>query len=139
MSADQEQRKAVILRPGAGRSYAMGRIDAVFKADGAETAQRYSISEWWLEPNTQGPGAHSHPEDDVFYVIAGTISVRAGDEWFEAEPGAFVLIPGGVTHDFENRGTARAGLLNFFNGPFEHAMPMISDYFQQHPPGDAGR
>ena len=37
----------------------MGRIGAVFKADGEETAGRYSISEWWLEPNTQGPGAHA--------------------------------------------------------------------------------
>ena len=37
----------------------MGRIDAVFKADGAETSAGYSISEWWLEPHTAGPGPHS--------------------------------------------------------------------------------
>ena len=49
------------------------RISAIFKADGVETGDRYSISEWWLEPHTQGPGAHSHPEDDVFYVIEGTM------------------------------------------------------------------
>jgi mannose-6-phosphate isomerase-like protein (cupin superfamily) len=133
------ERTPVILTPGAGRSYAMGRIDAVFKADGAETAQRYSISEWWLEPNTQGPGAHSHPEDDIFYVLAGTMSIRVGDDWIDAQPGAFVLVPGGMTHDFENRGSVRAGVLNFSNGPFEHDMPMIADYFQQHPPGDARR
>jgi mannose-6-phosphate isomerase-like protein (cupin superfamily) len=65
----------VILGLGEGRSYPMGRIGAVFKADGAETESRYSISEWWLEPHTQGPGAHSHPEDDIFYVIEGTMSV----------------------------------------------------------------
>ena len=35
----------------------MGRISARFKADGAETAGRYSISEWWLEPNTKGPSS----------------------------------------------------------------------------------
>jgi ferritin len=33
----------------------MGRISAVFKADGAETGQLYSISEWWLDPHTM-PG-----------------------------------------------------------------------------------
>lgn len=27
-------------------------IGAVFKADGDETRRKYSISEWWLEPNT---------------------------------------------------------------------------------------
>ena len=62
-------RSAVILQPGEGRHYPMGGIAAVFKADGGETAGAYSISEWWLEPHTQGPGAHAHPEDDVFYVI----------------------------------------------------------------------
>ena len=77
-------RSPVDLAPGEGRSYDMGRIRAVFKADGAETAGRYSISEWWLEPNTTGPGPHSHPEDDVFYVIEGTMSVLVGDRWTDA-------------------------------------------------------
>jgi hypothetical protein len=30
-------RRAVILKPGKGRAYPMGRIGAVFKADGAES------------------------------------------------------------------------------------------------------
>jgi hypothetical protein len=45
-------RKPVVLGPGEGRSYPMGRIAAIFKADAAETESRYSISEWWLEPPT---------------------------------------------------------------------------------------
>src|SRR5689334_8707895 len=96
-------RPPVVLNPGEGRAYPMGRITAVFKADGAETQDRYSISEWALEPHTQGPGAHAHPEDDVFYVIEGTMSVRIGDLWTDASKGSFVLIPGGTIHDFENR------------------------------------
>ena len=46
-------RKPVILAPGEGRSYPMGRVSAVFKADGPETRSRYSVSEWWLEPHTR--------------------------------------------------------------------------------------
>jgi mannose-6-phosphate isomerase-like protein (cupin superfamily) len=115
----------------------MGRIRAVFKADEEETQSRYSVSEWWLEPKTQGPGPHSHPEDDLFYVIEGVMSVRAGDEWFECPKGAFVLVPGGVTHDFENRGGVRAGVLNFSSpGPFEPDMPRIVEWFAQNPPKD---
>jgi hypothetical protein len=53
-------REAIILTPGGGRDYPMGRIRAVFKADEAETGNAYSISEWWLEANTTGPGAHAH-------------------------------------------------------------------------------
>jgi hypothetical protein len=51
-------RQGVFLPPGGGRSYPMGRISSRFLADGAETEERYSISEWWLEPHTTGPGAH---------------------------------------------------------------------------------
>src|SRR5688500_3657279 len=97
------ERTGVFLPPGDGRSYRMGRISAVFKADAAETQNAYSISEWWLEPHTQGPGAHSHDEDDIFYVIEGTMSVLVGDRWIDAPKGSFILAPGGVTHDFENR------------------------------------
>ncbi len=131
-------RRPVVLGPGEGRAYPMGRISAVFKADGEETAQRYSISEWWLEPHTKGPGAHFHPEDDVFYILAGTMSVRVGDEWVDASTGSFVLVPGNVTHDFENRGAERAGMLNVSApGDFEQAMPGISQWFIENPPGDA--
>jgi mannose-6-phosphate isomerase-like protein (cupin superfamily) len=133
-----DSRKPIVLGPGEGRAYPMGRIDAVFKADCDETAQRYSISEWWLEPHTRGPGAHKHPEDDIFYVIAGTMSLLVEDRWIDATAGSFVLIPGGVTHDFENRGDVRAGVLNFYApGTFEPHMPEISQWFNANPPGDA--
>jgi mannose-6-phosphate isomerase-like protein (cupin superfamily) len=134
------QRHPVVLGPGEGRVYPMGRISALFKADGAETAQRYSISEWWLEPYTKGPGAHSHPEDDVFYVLSGMMSVLVDTEWIEAGAGSFVLVPGNMIHDFENRGADRAGVLNVsVPGDFEIQMPGIAQWFDEHPPGEARR
>jgi mannose-6-phosphate isomerase-like protein (cupin superfamily) len=139
MSTDDSAKRApIFLPPGEGRSYPMGRIGAVFKADGDETERRYSISEWWLEPHTQGPGAHVHPEDDVFYVIEGTMSFFIGDRWIDAQKGSFVLAPGGVTHDFQNRSSSRAGLLNFsIPGDFEPHVPAIAEWFAENPPGDA--
>ena len=97
-------RTPIILAPAEGRPYPMGRISALFKADGEEAQNKYSISEWWLEPNTKGPGAHLHPEDDVFFVIESTMTFLVADTWTAAAKGAFVLVAGGVTHDFENRG-----------------------------------
>ena len=139
-AAELDARTPVILGPGEGRSYPMGRISAIFKADGAETKARYSISEWWLEPHTQGPGAHMHEEDDIFYVIEGTMSVMVGSDWTHAKKGAFVLVPGGTTHDFENRGDVRAGVLNLsIPGEFEPHMPSIAQWFIENPPKDAGR
>lgn len=111
---------------------------AIFKADGQETNSRYSISEWWLDPHTKGPGPHAHPEDDVFYVLEGTMSILVAGEWTHASKGAFVLVPGGVSHDFENRGDSRAGVLNLsIPGAFEPHMPGIAEWFINNPPGYA--
>jgi mannose-6-phosphate isomerase-like protein (cupin superfamily) len=131
-------RQAIHVPAGGGRAYPMGRISSVFLADGAETASKYSISEWWLEPNTKGPGAHSHEEDDVFYVIEGTMSILLGERWLDAARGSFVLVPGGMTHDFENRSDARAGVLNVsVPGGFEEHMPGIAKWFLDNPPPNA--
>jgi mannose-6-phosphate isomerase-like protein (cupin superfamily) len=130
-------RSPVVLGPGEGPTYPMGRLSAVFKADGAETGQRYSISEWWLEPHTKGPGTHFHPEDDVFFILAGTTSVMVGTEWIEASTGSFVPVPGNVAHDFEKRTTERAGMLNVSApGNFEENMPGIAQCLVERSPGD---
>lgn len=136
----KKQRAPIVLQPGGGRAYPMGgRISAVFKADGDETESRYSISEWWLEPHTKGPGQHSHEEDDVFYVLEGTMSVLVDGRWVDARKGAFIVIPGGMPHDFENRTDARAGILNVSApGGFEEHVPSIAKWFIENPPGRAG-
>ncbi len=115
-------------------------MPATFKADGPETEGRYSISEWWLDPHTPGPGPHTHPEDDVFVVLEGTLHFFVGDAWVEAPAGSFVLVPGGVTHDFENRGDTRAGALNVSApGDFEPHVPGIAEWFRTRPEVDVGR
>lgn len=133
-----KKRQPIILAPGEGRAYPMGRISSVFRADGAETGETYSVSEWWLEPNTKGPGTHSHEDDHVYYVLEGTMSVSIDGIWSHCSKGAFILIPGGTPHDFENRSQARAGILSFNNkSGFEKQMPSIVDWFKENPPGNA--
>lgn len=131
-------RAPVVLGPGEGRAYEMGPLRAVFKADGEESAGRYAISEWWLDPHTKGPGAHQHPDDDVFYILAGTMSVEVGGEAVEATAGSIVVVPGGVTHTFDNRGDEPAGMLNISApGGFEENMPGIAQWFRDRSPEDA--
>lgn len=130
MDSSAVQRVPIVLGPGEGRAFPMGRLSAVFKADGAESAHRYSISEWWLDPHTKGPGPHQHAEDDVFFVLGGTLHLLVGTDWVEAPAGSFVLVPGHTPHDFENRGSERAGFLNVSApGGFEPAMPDIAAWF----------
>ena len=77
-----------------------------------ETASRYSISEWWLEPRTRGPGAHAHADDHIFYVLAGTLNLVVDGKQTDAQRGSYVLIPGGVPHDFENHGKDECGFIS---------------------------
>ena len=102
-------RKPTIVGPDQGRVYGMGQMRAVFKADGGETAGASSVSEWWLEANTEGPPAHEHPEDHAYYVIAGVLSVWLDGEWCEAERGSCVLIPGGTGTGSTTGGPWRPG------------------------------
>jgi len=116
----------------------MGPVQAVFKADGSETRGLYSISEWWLEPYTRGPGAHQHEEDDVFYVLEGTMSFLVGGKWIDAAEGSLVIAPGGTPHDFENRSAKRAGALNLsVPGDFEPHMKGIAEWFRARSPADS--
>jgi len=121
-------RKAKIVPPDQGRVYAMGQMRAVFKADREETASAYSVSEWWLEPRTRGPGEHFHEEDHVYYVIEGSLSVLINGDWFEAAKGSYILIPGGTPHSFENQGSVRSGFMSInVPGGFEARMPEIAE------------
>jgi mannose-6-phosphate isomerase-like protein (cupin superfamily) len=121
----------IVLQLGAGREYAMGPVHAIFKADGVETRGQYAISEWWLDPYTRGPGPHKHPEDDIFFVIEGTMSFFVGGAWTDAPKGSLVIAPGGTEHDFENRTAKRAGALNLsVPGNFEPEMSGIAEWFR---------
>lgn len=123
MSADD----AIFLGPGEGRSYDVRPMESVFKADGEETADRYAVSEWWVEPRSPGPGPHSHEaNEELFYVLEGTMSFLVGSDWVDAPRGSFLRVPAGMTHDFENRSDSRAGVLNvFIPGGFEPMMPRL--------------
>ncbi len=132
MKHENNPTQPLILTPGQGRVYNCGTMRAIFKADENETDEKYSISEWWLEPHADGPGPHRHEtNDEVFYVLEGTTSIRIGDEWIDAEKGTFVRIPAQTIHDFKNQSDTKTGVLNFFiPGGFERNMPAIVQWFE---------
>lgn len=132
MKHENDNKDVLILSEGKGRVYNCGTMTAIFKADENETNNRYSISEWWLEPNSDGPGAHQHDEnDEVFYVLEGTTSILIGEDWIDAHKGTFIRIPANTLHDFKNQTDKKTGVLNFFiPGGFERDMPSIVKWFE---------
>jgi mannose-6-phosphate isomerase-like protein (cupin superfamily) len=53
------------------------------------------------EPLYQAP-LHKHPEDEAWYVLEGTLRIRAGEEVHELSAGGAVIVPGGTAHTFWN-------------------------------------
>jgi quercetin dioxygenase-like cupin family protein len=47
-----------------------------------------------------GPPPHSHPWDEAFYIIRGSITFGAGGQEVVGRPGTFVHVPGGTSHWF---------------------------------------
>ncbi len=133
MTHNKNHEDLLILHSGEGRLYNCGSMTAIFKADENETSEKYSISEWWLEPQSEGPGVHKHDtNDDLFYILDGILSVRVGEQWIDAEKGTFIRIPAGTLHDFANKTDSKAGMLNFYiPGGFEKNMPSIVQWFAE--------
>lgn len=133
MNADRD---VIQLGPGEGRSYDMGKLQATFKADESETDNAYAASEWHLQPGHTGVGAHSHDaNDEIFYVLKGSVEFLIGTEWICLAEGSFLRIPAGTTHDFRNLGQDDSSVFNIFiPGGFEHLMPSIVDWFAENQP-----
>ncbi len=50
-------------------------------------------------------GLHTHPFDQVFYILEGTMSLEIDGSAHEARPGTLVVFPEGVPHRNWNAGT----------------------------------
>ena len=122
----------ILLLPGEGRQYDCGPMRSIFLADGEESGERYSASLWWVAPHRSGPGAHSHEaNEELFYVIEGTMTFLVGDQRVDTPAGSFLRVPAGVIHDFENNTAHPAGVLNvFIPGGFESKMPAIVEWYR---------
>jgi quercetin dioxygenase-like cupin family protein len=111
-------------------------LTALFKADGAETGERYSASEWLLDPGQTGVGAHSHENnDEIFLVLEGAPEFLLHGTWRSCPAGSFLRIPAGEVHDFRNAESMPARFFSMFLGDgFERNMPAIVDWFAEREP-----
>lgn len=93
-------------------------------------------------PPGGGPPPHiHHREDECFYLLAGTLSVRIQDRTFQACPGDFVQVPKGTVHGFRNDGDQEARMLAIFTpagmeGYFTEALEPLSESALRTPIGE---
>ena len=105
---------AAVRAPGEGEHIDVARSSVLLKGTGRDTDGLFFLSESTIEPGFHGPPPHVHRElHDLFYVLAGTLTVRRGDQPIEAKPGTFACFPPGAVHTFANQSDELVRFLNF--------------------------
>ncbi len=122
------------LSTNEGRRYTLGKDDTInvtFKADGAEVANQYAITEWWLEAGAPSIDPHVHDvNDELIYVLSGPVEVMNGEDWQTLNTGSLAIIPAGTLHGFRNTSDQKVGILNILlNGAYEAMMPQLQAMF----------
>ncbi len=85
---------------------------ATIRVPGEAVEGRYALIEF-LFPRHSSPPLHTHPQDESFIVLEGTVTFVSGKERFELGPGGTAVFPGGVAHTFRVESeTARALVLS---------------------------
>jgi mannose-6-phosphate isomerase-like protein (cupin superfamily) len=84
-------------------------------SDACETEQ-VSFSWRQMPPDTGGRGSygHRHPgQEEVYFVISGTVTFKVGDDEFEAGPQTAVKMTGEVPYSVHNDSDSDAELFLF--------------------------
>jgi mannose-6-phosphate isomerase-like protein (cupin superfamily) len=138
--------EAILLAPRKGEvigDSADRRVEIL--SDGDELHATWSR----FGPGREGADLHVHRRHtDLFYVLAGELTVRLGpaDETATAQPGMLARVPPLVVHGFRNGSDAELRYLNF-HAPgqgFADYLRAVRDgrtlvYDQEEPPADGGR
>ena len=78
---------------------------------GGDSAGAVSMIENHVPPRWEGPPLHHHDFDEAFYVLAGELTFRLGDELVTRKAGELAFAPRGVHHAFANSGESEARTL----------------------------
>ena len=89
----------------------------LLKARADDTAGAYSLMECGVPPGLWTPPHIHHDAEEAWYVLAGELTFRVGEEQIVAQAGSFALAPRGTVHAAGNTGTSEARYLLLFSPP----------------------
>lgn len=115
-------KRETILKPGDGKAlWFLGDL-YVMKVTGDGSGGAFSVTEMTIAPAPRG-GAPLHihtKEDEVFYVLDGSLTFQVGERKVEATAGSCLYVPRGTLHGFANlRGTPLKALVLIVPAGFE--------------------
>jgi len=110
---DTETTTAAILVRDGGEGPATWALGGLFErlASAGETAGAFGVSLVTQPAGTATP-LHVHTlEAEAFYLLAGNLTYRAGEQTYKLSTGSFIYLPKGVPHAFRVTGTGPARFL----------------------------
>lgn len=122
---------------GDGPLVDLGGLGVRFKVRGEQTGGRLAVVEHPVAPGVVvEPHRHEH-EDEMSYVLEGTIWARVGDQEQEAPAGSYVWKPRRVLHTFWNPGPEPARLLEVITpAGFENFFEQLAVMLQREAPDE---
>lgn len=102
----------------------------VWKAAGPATNGVLDFSELSIAPGVKTPQHIHHGNDEIYYVLDGSMRFKVGDELIDASRGGFVFIPRGTSHAWLNDSGRLTQLLLLFTpggakGYFDELEPLL--------------
>jgi mannose-6-phosphate isomerase-like protein (cupin superfamily) len=102
-----------MLHSREGHGIAAIGLDITMKADGTSTRDAYSLFEYAIPPETDGPPPHVHTrEDESFICLSGRLDVHLGGEDFVLRFGDYLFLPRNVVHAFRNPYAEKARVIS---------------------------
>ena len=83
------------------RSVRYGTSFITFHADSADTSGRFAVLEMQGTPGSEPPPHVHRDEDELFYVLEGSLRVLRGSEELTLQSGQSAFLPRGVVHTFK--------------------------------------
>lgn len=96
-------KEGLVKRPEDAKAVTLAGELFKFVVKSEETGGAFSLIELTVEPFSPGPPAHRHGNEAVgFWVVEGSLTMHLEERTFITTPGAFTLVPKGVTHSYSN-------------------------------------
>ena len=106
----ESRRRAYALQAGEGEMYRFG-IDFTVKAGEVQDSSSAAVLEYVTKKGEEPPDHMHRTEDEIFYVLEGTITFRCGAESFDLAKGGFIFLPCGIEHGYTIQGDEPVRLL----------------------------
>ena len=110
MEPEDKHRLPYALAAGEGWTYRYG-VDFTVKAGEVQPGSSAALLEYATRQGEEPP-PHTHPtEDEMFYVLEGSLTFQCGDTSFDVEAGGFVFLPHGMRHGYTIHGEGPVRLI----------------------------